>query len=138
MLYSAPLPYAADGAAYYASIADLPWAVWLDSAGLGRYDILCAQPVTTLVTYGAETEISNALGVQHSNDDPFDLIRQQLGEPATAMPDIPFSGGALGYWGYDLARCMMTLPSQAQDSEGLPNMVIGIYDWAIILDHLKK
>jgi len=138
MLYSASLPYAIDAAAIYAAIADLPWAVWLDSAGLGRYDILCAQPVATLVTHGTETEITDAAGTWSSNDDPFTLLRQQLGEPAAALPGIPFSGGALGYWGYDLARRMKALSAQAQDSECLPDMAIGIYDWAIVLDHQKK
>jgi para-aminobenzoate synthetase component 1 len=138
MLYSAPLPYAADATAFYAAIADLPWAVWLDSAGLGRYDILCAQPVITLVTHRANTEITDASGTCCSNDDPFILLRQQLAEPAAVVPGVPFSGGALGYWGYDLARRMMTLPVQAQDAEDLPDMAIGIYDWAIVLDHQQK
>jgi hypothetical protein len=31
MLYSASLQYAANAAAYFAAIADLPWAAWLDS-----------------------------------------------------------------------------------------------------------
>jgi para-aminobenzoate synthetase component 1 len=138
MLYSAPLPYTTDAAAYYAAIADLSWAIWLDSAGLGRYDILCARPLATLVTHGAETEIIDALGEQHSSDDPFDLIRQQLGTSTAAMPGIPFAGGALGYWGYDLARRMMMWPAHAQNSECLADMSIGIYDWAIVLDHQQK
>lgn len=138
MFYSASLPYTADAAAYYAAIADLHWAVWLDSAGLGRYDILCAQPLATLVTHGAVTEITDALGVRHSNADPFELIRQQLGEPAAAMADIPFSGGALGYWGYDLVHCAGTSPTQKLGTENLPDMSIGIYDWALVLDHRQK
>lgn len=143
MSYSASLPYLADAAACYAAISDLPWAIWLDSAGLGRYDILCAQPVATLVTHGTDTEITDAKGTRHSTDDPFTLLRQQLGEPVSTMPGIPFSGGALGYWGYDLARRMMILPGAqgAQDTQNaghLPDMAIGIYDWAIVLDHQQK
>ena len=138
MFYSAPLPYATDAAACYAAIADLPWVVWLDSAGLGRYDILCAQPAATLVTYGANTEITDAAGVRRSTDDPFDLVRQQLGEPVATISDIPFSGGALGYWGYDLARRMLLLPAQAQHKGRLPDMAIGIYDWAVVFDHQQK
>lgn len=138
MFYSAPLPYATDAAAYYAAIADLPWAVWLDSAGLGRYDILCAQPVTTLVTHGANTEITDTTGTWRSTDSPFDLLRQQLGAPVAAMPGTPFSGGALGYWGYDLARRMMSLPAQVQEAERLPDMAVSIYDWAIVFDHQQK
>lgn len=138
MPYSVPLPYTPDATGYYAAIANLPWAIWLDSGGLGRYDILCAQPVTTLVTRGVQTEISDAAGVRYSADDPFDLLRLQLGEPAEAMPGIPFAGGAMGYWGYDLARRFVMLPVQAQDAEHLPDMAAGIYDWAIVLDHQQK
>ena len=138
MPYSAPLPYFGDAAALYAAIADLPWAVWLDSAGMGRYDILCAQPVATLSTYGTETQITDATGTRRSGDDPFDLIRQQLGSTVATVPGIPFSGGALGYWGYDLARRMKLLPAQAQDAGRLPDMAIGIYDWAVVLDHQQK
>lgn len=138
MSYSASLPYLADAAACYAAIADLPWSVWLDSTGVGRYDILCAQPVATLVTHGADTEITAAAGTRYSNDDPFDLIRQQLGEPVATIAGIPFSGGALGYWGYDLSHRMMPLPAQIQDARRLPDIAIGIYDWAIVLDHQQK
>lgn len=92
MLYSASLPYTADAAGIYAAIADLPWAVWLDSAGLGRYDILCARPVITLVTNREETEITDASGIRYSNDDPFMLLRQQLGNTAAPVSGIPFSG----------------------------------------------
>lgn len=137
MPYRVSLPYL-DAAAYYAAIADLPWAIWLDSAGLGRYDILCAQPVATLVTRGRSTEITDATGTRYSTDDPFDLLRQQLGFPAAAIPGVPFAGGALGYWGYDLARRIMTLPALAKDAEGLPDMAVGIYDWAVVLDHQER
>jgi len=51
------------------------------------------------------------------------------------MPDIPFAGGALGYWSYDLARRYHSIPAIAQDAEHLPEMAVGIYDWAIIIDH---
>jgi len=138
MPYSIPLPYISDAAAYYAAIADLPRAVWLDSAGLGSYDILCARPVATLVTHGMKTEITDAMGVKVSSGDPFDLIREQLGKTAVSMPGIPFAGGALGYLSYDLAQRIMTPQAQAQDLKCLPDMAIGIYDWAIVLNHQES
>jgi para-aminobenzoate synthetase component 1 len=112
--------------------------VWLDSCGRDRYDILAAQPAVTLVTRGAQTEISDATGKHFSPADPFVLLREQLNHPLENEQDIKFAGGALGYWGYDLARRQIHLPEQASDAEGLPEMAIGIYDWAIQLDHQEQ
>lgn len=138
MLYRSTLPYTADAATFYAALVDLPWAVWLDSGGRGRYDILSAQPVVTLVTRGTETQINDAAGVRFSHADPFTLLREQLGEPLEFVSDIKFAGGALGYWGYDLARRESFLPELAVDAEHLPEMAIGIYDWAVQIDHQEK
>ena len=138
MLFSTPLPYPADTAGYFSAIADLPWSVWLDSGGLGRYDILCAQPYATLITHGANTEISTAAGTRQSVADPFALMREQLGAPTQATPGIPFCGGALGYWGYDLARRIVAVPTLARDAEHLPDMAVGLYDWAVVVDHVAQ
>jgi len=137
MVYRALLPYA-NAACYYASIAHLPWAIWLDSAGMARYDILCALPSVTLLTHGMITEISDSSGKRYSSDDPFDLIRRELGAPVAAIADVPFAGGAMGYWGYDLARRMMLLPERIWNKQSLPDMAVAIYDWAVVLDHQQK
>jgi para-aminobenzoate synthetase component 1 len=135
MLYSSPLPYQTDASTYFAAIRDMPWAAWLDSGGKGRFDILVAQPIATLTTRGEHTEIREPAGVKLSADDPFELIRKQLGEQIAPMPEIPFAGGALGYWSYDLASRHHRIPNISQDTANLPEMAVGIYDWAIILDH---
>jgi para-aminobenzoate synthetase component 1 len=135
MLYSSPLPYQSDAGTYFAAIRDLPWAAWLDSGGRGRFDILVAQPVITLVTQGKQTEVSGPAGVSRSGEDPFVLIRKQLGPPIAPLPDVPFAGGALGYWSYDLARRYRRFPACARDDEHLAEMAVGIYDWAIVVDH---
>ncbi|HUX90279.1 MAG TPA: aminodeoxychorismate synthase component I [Gallionellaceae bacterium] len=138
MLFRVPLPYTSNAAAYYVAIADLPWAVWLDSSGRGRYDILTAQPVATLVTQGAQTLVSDSAGERTSADNPFALLGEQLNKNFEQVPGIKFAGGALGYWGYDLARRQAQLPTLAVDSERLPEMAVGIYDWALQLDHQEK
>lgn len=137
MLYSASLEYANDAIRYFAAISDLPWAVWLDSAGLGEYDILCAQPAVTLLTYGKRTEIAESGRIRSSEENPFDLLRKMLGARIRSAPGIPFAGGAIGYWGYDLARRLKILPD-CENSGQIPDMAIGLYDWAIVLDHRKK
>ena len=63
MLLRTELPYRADSAALFETVADLPWAVFLDSGGhhltQSRYDIIAAEPHTTLVTHGKLTELTN-------------------------------------------------------------------------------
>lgn len=135
MLHSTPLPYQADASTYFAAIRDLPWSAWLDSAGCGRYDIIVADPVATIVTCGAKTEISDVAGVRPGTGDPFEILGDLLGETLEPMPDIPFAGGALGYWSYDLARRYVRFPEMTCDAEQMPEMAVGIYDWAIIVDH---
>jgi para-aminobenzoate synthetase component 1 len=137
----APLPYSPDSARLFEPLADAPWAVFLDSgcdAGArGRYDIIAAEPSSTLVTRGEWTEIARGDDVIHSRADPFALLREALG-PMRECLAPPFCGGAIGYFGYDLGRRIERLPSWASDDEGLPQMAIGLYDWAVVVDHLER
>lgn len=136
------IPYQPDSAALFARIAEKPWAVFLDSGrpGIttGRYDILAAEPYLTLTTRDKITEIRHQDDVRLSPDDPFALLQEALAEPAEAMPDLPFCGGAIGWFSYDLGRRIERLPQPARDREQLPEMVIGLYDWAVVVDHEQR
>src|SRR5262245_7142881 len=81
-LHVAELEYPNDSARLFRAVADLPWPVWLDSATRavpdGRYDILAADPSTTIRTRGAVTEIAARDGrVTTSRRPPFELLREQ-------------------------------------------------------------
>lgn len=142
MPYLTELPYQADSARLFAPFAERPWAMFLDSAaacgGNGRWDILAADPSATLVTRGQVTEIRDAQGTRRSTADPFVLLREALGPPVEAPAGLPFAGGAIGWFSYDLARRIERLPVQASDAEGLPEMAIGIVDWAVLVDHAER
>lgn len=119
-LYCKELPYRPDARHYYAAIAELPCAAWLDSGGMARFDILTADPHRML---------------DQVNGDPFAAIREALGAPVAPVAGVPFAGGALGYWGYDLG---LTSPRGFYARGEVPAMSIGIYDWALVLDHQEK
>jgi para-aminobenzoate synthetase component 1 len=133
-----PLPYQPDSTGLFEHIADAPWSVFLDSgrpgATAGRYDILAAEPSATLVTRRGITEISRS-GEPGcvSAADPFDLVRELLG-PNQPPDQWPFAGGAIGYFAYDLgARQILALADEC--GAALPDMAVGIYDWALVVDH---
>ncbi len=136
------VPYHPDSAALFESLLDLPWAVFLDSghpnALQGRYDILAADPMATITTRGQDSELRDRSGSRSSLHDPFQLLRTALAPQAQGFDDLPFCGGAIGYFGYDLARRMERLPTMAEDAERLPELAVGLYDWALVVDHERR
>ncbi|CAI2457223.1 aminodeoxychorismate synthase component 1 [Serratia liquefaciens] len=129
----------------FAPLAQHPWAMLLHSGfaehSHNRFDILVTAPKVTLTTRGQITEICRGMEEQQSQEDPFQLLQQQLeqqNQHPAANTDLPFQGGALGLFGYDLGRRVEKLPQMAQADITLPDMAVGIYDWALIADHHKK
>ncbi|MBL6988061.1 MAG: aminodeoxychorismate synthase component I [Methylobacter sp.] len=139
-----PLPYFTDSAELFSVCADNAWAVFLDSgfpgSSQGRYDIIAAEPVCTLVTHGEVTEITCDAQTIISTENPFDLVKQKLGQFSDFKSDneLPFNGGAIGYFSYDLARRLEALPKTAVDAEHIAEMAVGIYPWAVIVDHYRQ
>jgi para-aminobenzoate synthetase component 1 len=123
----------------FRALATLPWAMWLDSAAAdatGRFDILVADPYVTLRTHGAVTQIAaRGEAARESQRPPFELVREQLGDVTEGAPGLPFSGGAVGYFGYDLGRRLERIPSIAAADIAMPDLAIGLYDWAVVIDH---
>ncbi|MEO3988338.1 aminodeoxychorismate synthase component 1 [Pseudocitrobacter cyperus] len=140
------LPWRQDAAEhYFAPLSHLPWAMLLHSGFAdhphSRFDILVAQPRTTLVTRGDITTIHRGAEHTSSTQDPLTLLQTELDASpfiSETIADIPYTGGALGLFGYDLGRRFEHLPGQAQQDIDLPDMAVGIYDWALIVDHLRK
>jgi para-aminobenzoate synthetase component I len=127
----------------FAPLAGESWAIWLDSGRgpmQGRYDIMVAEPSVTLLTNSDGVTFIESAGTQsRKNDDPFVLLQQVLTQnTVTPSDEIPFAGGAVGYFGYDLCRLIEQLPNTAEDDIGLPYMAVGIYDWALVSDRQKK
>ncbi len=133
------LPYFQDTHPVFAPWARQPWSACFSSgpphARQGRYDIWVAQPWATLETWGPKTRLASHAGVQTLGTDPLELLRSLLGEPATGWPDLPFCGGALGYWAYELAQSWQPWLRFRHPHQGWPDMAIGLYDWAVVVDH---
>ena len=144
------LTYHHDSSLLFERIAHQPWAMLLDSGQMldantgkpgsqyGRYDIIVAEPFITLVTQGETTTITQNKTSIISTQDPFLLLKNLLKQYQSPKTALPFAGGALGYFAYDLARRLEKLPSNAIAAVELPEMMVGIYDWALVVDHLEK
>ncbi|WP_234493985.1 aminodeoxychorismate synthase component 1 [Vibrio maritimus] len=140
------LPYQPDLAKrYFASIEHLPWAMLLKSSTLehenNRFDILVAKPVATVQTFGAQSQVTEGDLVRSNDEDPFTIIDQlvkaKIGTQELTT-DWPFIGGAVGYFAYDLGRRVERIPTISEHDISAPDMAIGIYDWALLVDHQEQ
>lgn len=135
------IPYREESVEFFDLLVGEPWAVFLDSGWprdrSGRWDILTARPRQTLTSRGGITRVESDAGCWDSRTDPLELLRTCLG-PRQFSGTWPFAGGAIGYLSYDLGHRLAGLPGSGKDSDGMPEMAVGIYDWALLVDHQER
>jgi len=147
------LPYERDSAALMRRLATLPGAMFLDS-GLqdqpeARFDILSALPALTL-TQQADGLLIEEAGAGNTPDasPPLqlpagELLPQLLARLEQLQPQpvdtfgLPFAGGAIGYLGYASRRDLIDF-RQRSAAQGTPLARVGIYLWAIVVDHQSQ
>lgn len=134
------LPYSADPFAWFANVRHRSWPAILESRGCAgqRYDIIAADPGVVVYSKNGVTTVRKQEQEQVSSLDPFATVQREIFERRPDQPcpvETPFAGGAIGYFGYELAGHVETLPEPAANDLDMPDMVVGIYDWFIVVDH---
>ncbi len=73
--------------------------------------------------------------------DPYTLAAERLARysqaPLAGADGVPFAGGAVGMFGYDLVRAVEPLGEANPDPVGLPDLALMLTDGIVIFDHLK-
>ncbi len=137
----AELPWQADPTRRFQQFAGQPWSVLFDSchdqSGQGRYDIFAAAPYATVEAVGNQVVVQRGGERQMLQGNPFELLAQQLGTLSEPSGDLPFSGGAMGYFSYELGRRCVDLESRREYLE-YPELAVGLYDWVVITDHHEQ
>jgi para-aminobenzoate synthetase component I len=110
--------------------------VFLDSAASGdarsNASYLCFDPIRTL---RFQDGIATADDITQPGE-PFEILRRELAAHRRVPADspLPFSGGAVGFFSYELGRGLEHVPSR-HDKLNMPDMVVGLYDTVIGFDH---
>ena len=71
--------------------------------------------------------------------DPYELAQREL-DLATVdrTPDLPFAGGAVGMFAFDLVRTVEPLGDPNPDPIGLPDLALMLTDTLVVFDHLRR
>jgi para-aminobenzoate synthetase component I len=124
-------------------IKDNPYSFFLDSGmdpqRLGRYSFLGSEPFLVMSSRGSEITLVRGREheVQHGN--PFDAMGKllEIYKLDHCPAPVPFLGGAVGYFSYDLCHFIERLPSTAIDDLKLPESYFAFYDAIMAFDHLE-
>jgi para-aminobenzoate synthetase component 1 len=128
----------------FLSMKGSPYPFFLDSgcdAGkLGRFSFMGCDPFLVLRSKGRSVELEWGDGRRESLDsDPFETIRDLMEKYRCVKEEgVPFTGGAVGYFSYDLKGFIENLPDTARDDLSIPDAALGFYDTVITYDNLDK
>jgi para-aminobenzoate synthetase component 1 len=125
-----------------------PWLLESALRGepLGRHSFVGADPWLVLRAWGDRLEIECrrallpelACGRHRLRADPLGVIRALLPPPPEDVPPgIPFVGGAVGHFGYELASRFEPLRLSAEDDLGLPDLALLFVDRVLAWDHVE-
>lgn len=141
------------------AFADLSYVFLLDSAGgpaqLARYSFLGADPFLVYRAWhipgsepgrDARVEVERRIapaGPRRETFEGVDLWRHLRSfisayEVENDGTELPFLGGAVGYWGYEVGHFIERLPDRARDDLGLPDICLLFVDWVVIHDHHQQ
>jgi len=108
---------------------------------VGRYSFLAAEPFLTIQAHGTDVSLTDARGQRElKTDNPLQVLREQVKAVRVAkVPGLPpFTGGAVGYAGYDTVRYVEHLPNAPRDDRHLADLSFAFYDHMIVFDNVQK
>jgi len=103
---------------------------------IARYSFIGFDPLLEFKSKGREVEIN---GESYRVEDPYvEMARVLNSFECDGVETLPFSGGLVGFFSYDIVRFFENLPSSLPDTLGCPDAHFIIPAYLLCFDHLKK
>ncbi len=109
---------------------------------LGRHSMIGVRPQAVIRGADGALEVTDEGGGTRALDasDPFGAVEDVVRGIGMAPPHEPlaFSGGAVGFFGYDLVRTVENLPGTPPDDRGIPDLIALVTGPVVVFDHLRR
>jgi len=103
---------------------------------IARYSFIGFDPLLEFKSKGREVEVN---GERYQVDDPYDEMERVLNSfECGRVGTLPFSGGLVGFFSYDIVRFFEELPSSLPDTLDCPDAHFIIPTYLLCFDHLRK
>jgi para-aminobenzoate synthetase component 1 len=133
-----------DAAWCFEAFASQPYSFFLDSGmdpqKLGRFSFMGCDPFLILRSSGDEITLIKDGVEEKRRGNPFDIVGELLKTYTIdgSRAPVPFTGGVVGYFSYDLCHFIEKLPQKAIDDLNLPECYLGFYDAIVAYDHQEN
>lgn len=106
----------------------------------GRFSFIGANPVFELIGKKNGGEILNKNGqCELFTGNPLLKMKELIPQKQCEIkPNIPFTGGGIGYVGYDIVRQFEEIGSELPDTIGMPEIHLMFFEVFIVFDHLEQ
>jgi para-aminobenzoate synthetase component 1 len=106
----------------------------------GRFSYLGSDPFLVIKSKGNNITIEENCATKHKKGNPLEELRKILNTYwlKRRKTEIPFVGGGVGYFGYDLCRFIEKLPDKSKDDLGFADMFFAFYDRFIAIDYFDN
>jgi para-aminobenzoate synthetase component 1 len=120
-----------------------PYSFFLDSSlspsGLGKFSFLGIEPFLIFKSKRNLITLDWITGKEEFQGNPFFALKGLFRrfKRDKSHPRIPFTGGGVGYFSYDLKDFNERLPDRAIDDINIPDCLVCFYDTILAFDHFS-
>jgi anthranilate synthase component I len=106
----------------------------------GRYSFVGSDPLFECKAYGNRVQILNNQtgGLEEREGRPIEIIQELIPSVIHQELRLPFTGGGVGYLGYDVIRQYEDIGSIPQDEMNMPDIHLMFYEKVIVYDHAEQ
>lgn len=105
---------------------------------VARYSFLGAAPSALYRLHADRLEVERGGETEALPGAPLDALRAEIGRYAAPPSPVPFAGGFVGSFGFDLVRLVERIPARPPDPWGLPVAILGRFDSVVAFDHAQQ
>jgi anthranilate synthase component 1 len=104
-----------------------------------RYSFIGRDPIAMLKCVDKKTTITEHGTTRESNDNFFDIVSRLITKfRQPSLPSLPrFTGGLVGFIGYDAIRFVEEIPDTVANELHLPDSILALFTSILVFDHYK-
>lgn len=111
----------------------------MDYEKLGQYSFIGFNPIVIFKSKNDKIDITEGDVKTTYYGNPLEQLKKIYKKyEMNYKSELPFVGGFVGYFSYDLCHHIEKLPRKAKDDVNIPDCFLGLYDGVIVIDHRRN